>query len=305
MEATANSGPSTLIVGAGALGSALGTVLSRKGLSLALWDKDPGRPSLGKTLQELIPDAKTILFCVPSFAVRSVAETAAKSMQNDAIVICFAKGLEEGTMKTMDQVLMETLPQGVHFALVGGPMLAGEMSAGSRSIGVIASTDTVALTAAQNLFGGTNVRVSMTNDVRGVALSGVLKNIYAVSFGLASGFGMSGNEKGWLAAQATKEMVGIAVMLGGKEETVMGSAGLADLLATGGSSASRNRQSGVELAQDIIPEIKGEGIVSLPAVLSLLGTNRNHFPLLDTLARIAIDHTPSKEAFDQYVQANP
>lgn len=305
MEATANSGPSTLIVGAGALGSALGTVLSRKGLSLALWDKDPGRPTLGKTLQELIPSAKTILFCVPSFAVRSVAEAAAKSMQADAVVICFSKGIEEGASKTMDQVLQETLPQGVHFAIVGGPMLAGEMSAGSRSIAVIASADVIALTTAQSLFSGTNVRTSTTNDVRGVALAGVLKNIYAVAFGIASALGMSANEKGWLAAQATKEMVGIGVLLGGKEETLMGSAGLADLIATGDSTTSRNRQSGVELAQDIIPEIKGEGIVSLPAMLSLVGSNRAHFPLLDTLARIAIDHAPAKETFDQYVQANP
>jgi len=305
MEAAAGASPAIVIIGAGALGSAVGTVLSRKGFSLALWDKDPGRPTLGKTLNEIVPSAKILLFCVPSFAVRSVAEAAAPFMRTGALVVCFSKGLEEKTRKTMDQVLDEVLPKRVSFALVGGPMLAGEMSAGSVSIAKVASKDPTALVTVQTLFSSTNVRVSTTNDVHGVALSSVLKNVYAVALGIAEGLGMSTNEKGWLVSKAAREMVGIGALLGVQEETLMGSAGLADLIATGSSSASRNHQSGIELSQGIAPEIRGEGIFSLTPMLALIGSeNRIRFPLLDVIAQIALEHARPKETFDEYIQLN-
>ena len=298
--------PDILIVGVGALGSAISTVLSRKGYSLSLWDRDSARPTLGKTLAELVPAAKMILVCVPSFAVRAVIGGVAPSIRKGAFVVCFAKGLEEGTGKTVDQVLSETLPAGTTFAVVGGPMLAAEMAAGSPSIALVASTDAATASEVRTLFMKTNVRVSTTDDVRGVALSGVLKNVYVVAMGVGDGLGMSANEKGWLLAQALHEMVGIGESLGAKRDTVIGSAGLADLVATAWSTASRNHQSGIELAQGIYPDIKGEGIVSLPAVIALIGAqNRTRFPLLDAVAKIAIDRAPAKETFEEYIKTAP
>ena len=138
-----------------------------------------------------------------------------------------------------------------------------------------------------------------------MALAGVLKNIYAVALGISDGLGVSGNEKGWVTAAATKEMVDVATALGADPKIILGAAGVGDLIATGYSVHSRNREVGIEIVATGKCNIRGEGLNSLPFLMARLGEKARAFPLMTLVNRIGIACEPARPAFEEYFKSLP
>lgn len=292
-----------VIVGAGELGRAIGALLKEKGIAPDFWDADAAIVPGERPLSELIPAADHVLFCVPSWAMRAAVTGVLPYLRPDATVVSFAKGMEKDSLQTMAEMVPALLPPGQPFMVVGGPMLAAEIVVGSAAVGVFASQNEAALAWARGAFAGPHFRVETTSDMVSVALAGVLKNIYAVALGIADGLGASGNEKGWITAAAVSEMVSMAAALGADSKIILGTAGVGDLIATGYSVHSRNRETGIEIVTTGKCNVRGEGLSSLPFLMARLGEKAPSFPLASLVHRIGVACEPARPAFEEYFAA--
>lgn len=291
-----------LFIGGGEIGAALAHVIGDRA-NIDIWDKDPKRASGTKPLEERVPDASVVFLCVPSWVCRDVLVRAAPLLRPDAVVVSLAKGIEADTLKTMDAVLEETLPSGQRCGILGGPLLAEELLADLPGIAVFASKDPSATAEIAPLFDGSRVRLEHCDDPRGVALVAVLKNVYAVGLGIADGLGWGWNGKGWLAAQAMREMKDIVGMLKDDATMVDGPAGAGDFLATAMSPDSRNREAGREIARSGSCASPGEGCRSISSVLTLVGARLDRLPFLRALDRILNAHENSSAVFQDLFAA--
>ncbi len=279
--------PRVAIVGAGAFGQALAFVLNRRSeITVELWDKDAAVASASRSLPDVVREAEVVFVCVPSWAAREVLESIRTHLLPEAIVVATGKGLD-GERLTSDQLLEVTLLAGQPWALLSGPMLAAEIKQGQLSFAALAANDRAIFTEVQALFAGTTVRLEYSDDLRGVALAGVLKNVYAIGLGIIQAVGLGNNVRGSLVMQACREMAELIVRFGGRRETAWGLAGLADLVATGFSEHSRNCRAGKELVELGECRTVSEGIESLPNVKVLLGPKMNSYPVIVQITKKA------------------
>jgi glycerol-3-phosphate dehydrogenase (NAD(P)+) len=291
------------IVGAGDLGKAVGLLIGKKGVAPDLWDANPATVPNQKPLEEIIPSAQYIFFCVPSWAMRAAVTAALPHLAPGTVVVSFAKGLEKDSLQTMAEMVPTVLPPAQPFVVVGGPMLAEEIVAGRAAVGIFASKDEVLAKAVGALFASDDFRVETTTDAFSVSLASVLKNIYAVALGIADGLDLSGNEKGWVAARAISEMRAIAVALTADPDAILGTAGVGDLIATGYSVYSRNRETGIEIVETGKCNIRGEGLNALPFLIQRLGKGKAAtFPLLMLINTIGIECRPASQAFEAFLK---
>ena len=298
------------IIGAGELGTALAKVL-KKNAAVSLWDVDPKKFAHMTPLADAVHGAHVVFFAVPSFAMRqAVTEVLPYLDPSKTLIVSLAKGIERHSRKTMDEILRITLPKHSLWAVMGGPMLAAELTTGKDCAAVAAfSVTTPAMASAREdllkIFRGTNLSLDISGDSHGVAVAGVLKNIYAVAMGIAAGLRWGADETAWLAARSMNEMILIGKRLGAVEATIRGTAGFADFLATAYSTSSRNRKSGYEMVAGDIPVVKGEGLLSLTSVLELLGPHATLFPVLATLSDVVRHNHSAKKSFDGLFWPNP
>lgn len=283
------------IIGAGAIGRALGGVLTGGKHRILFWDVDASKAPHQGTIQDAVRVADFIFLCIPSKAVRSAVQDMRRVIRPGAVMVALAKGVEASSGMTMDRLLEDALPRGIAYALFGGPMLAAEISSGMPTTGVLGGDDARACRRVAELFTETSLHVVCSDDRHGVALAGTLKNIYAVALGIAQALGWGDNQKGWLVASALREMGEIAERLGGRRETVYGFAGLGDLVATGFSPHSRNRRVGEAMVMG--ETISGESTNALPAIVKRIGGARETFPILAALGEIMINKKDARETF--------
>jgi glycerol-3-phosphate dehydrogenase (NAD(P)+) len=292
-----------VVIGGGELGKAVGVLLKKNNVIADFWDVDPSVVSGQKPLQEIVPAAECMAFCVPSWAMRAAVTNILPHLSPTAVVMSFAKGIDKDARQTMAEMVPTILPPRQPFIEVGGPMLAAEIVGDMAAIGVFASTDAVALQKITPLFASERFIVETTTDPGSVSLVSVLKNIYAVALGIADGLTLSGNEKGWITARAIREMREIAGVLGADPDAVLGTAGMGDFIATGYSAHSRNRETGVEIVTMGKCNIRGEGLNSLPFLIERLGKEKAAaFPLLILISTIGIDCQPACPAFDAFLK---
>lgn len=194
-----------------------------------------------------------------------------------------SKGLEVPTHKRMSQVYAEaTLHTPDHYVALSGPSIANEFARKKPTAVVIAGTNHSCVQKAAGAMANPYFRVEISNDPLGVEWGGVLKNIYALGFGLLDGLNHgSPNLKAAFVTMALREMREIAGTMGAKEETMAGLAGLGDLVTTGFSSDSHNRKLGEYLANGMeyekaIEKLGGvvpEGVHTLKVILETTGSS--------------------------------
>lgn len=286
-----------VIIGAGRIGQAFKFLCEKKAQSISLFDADTTKIPDQRPLSETIPDADVIFLCIQSFAIREVLQEISPYLKKDALVVSLAKGIERTTHLTLGEVIPECLPAHQPWGLIIGPMLSEEIIQGQGSAGVFAGNSAQHLKKLTELIDKENLSLEFSSDIRGVALSGVLKNIYALALGIADGIGWGANRKGWLITHAIKEMHGIIRILGGTAASVDGPAGLGDLIATGSSPHSRNRATGEQIVATGTMNPLSEGYISLASLKSMLGDRHSEFKLLTALIDI-IEH--KKNAVDVY-----
>ncbi|HUO46996.1 MAG TPA: NAD(P)H-dependent glycerol-3-phosphate dehydrogenase [Acidimicrobiia bacterium] len=229
------------------------------------------------SLTEATGGAIAVVMAVPSHGFGNVMEDIGE-LASQVPVISLTKGIEEGTLRRMTQVISDHL-KGHDVARIGvltGPNLAGEVMAGHPAAAVAAMSDPEAAAEMQRVFMGPTFRVYTNPDVIGCELAGSLKNVMAIASGMSSGLGFGDNTRAALITRALAELTRLGVALGGQPTTFAGLAGMGDLIATCTSTQSRNHRVGVELARgrqldDIINEMKmvAEGVKTTRSVLAL------------------------------------
>ncbi len=275
------------VLGSGGFGTSLAVMAYKYGHQVTLWSKFPEEineiqkhgenrkllpgipvdPGICLTSRlEDIREAGLVLFAVPSRFVRSTAKEAAPFICRDAIVVNVAKGLEEGTLKRLSQVLKEELP-GHSIVALSGPSHAEEVARGVPTTIVSASEDLAAAELVQDELMNKTLRIYVSDDVVGVELGGTLKNIIALCAGICDGMGLGDNTKAALMTRGIAEMSRLGRALGGKDATFAGLAGMGDLIVTCTSMHSRNRRAGILI---------GQGVPSSEAV-ERIGTVEGYF----------------------------
>lgn len=273
------------IIGAGELGSALGHVLEKAGSEVLYYDREDSRTTTA-SIQDVVVACQLLLICVPSSANREVVREVARHIDphNMPVVISLSKGVEKGFV-TMDQVLQDTLPKGTPYGLMYGPMMANEMTAHMMGSGVLSLSEPDFGSAIRELFARSRIYLEMSGDMRGTAVSGALRNTYAMAFGMSDGLRLGANARGRLSVMILREMKRILRDVGADPETAEGLAGLGDLLAAGTGDDSFNYRLGRSIAERIADgKVDTEGLTALkelPHIVSL-----EEYPVIHLLDKL-------------------
>ena len=289
------------ILGAGHIGQALTFILKpNPNLVIELWDKDTTIVPNQKSLPELARWADVIMVCLNSWVMPEAVRSIQGDLRPAAVVLTVSKGIENDTGKTMDDLLPALLPAHQPYGIVSGPMLASELSQAMGGGAVLALSDRKLLKPLRQVFTVPGFAVDFSFDLRGVALAGVLKNIYAVGLGIGAGLGWGHNLHGWYVTQALKEMRQMVKILGGQEMTILTLAGIGDFVATGFSADSKNHQLGKELVTVGTFTSPSEGYASLPALARRLAVT-DRYPIFEALRKIISENGPPEKIFKQLV----
>lgn len=273
-----------VIIGAGRIGQAFKYLCEKRADSVAMFDADPTKIPDQRPLSETIPQADVVFLCIQSFAIRDVLGVIAPLLRPTTLIVSLAKGIERDSLKTLDDVIPECLSKTQPWGIIIGPMLAEEILQGQGSAGVFIGPGSCATLS--TLIDSQDLSLECSPDTHGVALAGVLKNIYALALGIADGIGWGANRKGWLITRAIREMREILSALGGDPNTADGPAGLGDLIATGSSPHSRNRGTGEQIVKTGEMNPLSEGYISLTSLITLLGPRASEFTILSALVEI-------------------
>jgi len=228
-----------------------------------------------------------VIVAVPSQHVRAVATRIAPSVPASADVLSVVKGLEEGTLLRMSEVIAEAGSiEPSRIAALSGPNLATEIARGLPASAVVAAEDPELADRIVERLGRREFRLYVNSDVLGVELAGALKNILAIAAGAADGLGFGDNGKAGLMTRGLAEMTRVGIAAGANPLTFAGLAGIGDVIATCGSRLSRNHRLGEELAKggkwaDLEVSLPGvaEGAYTVNAALALARRHDVEMPI--------------------------
>ncbi len=252
-----------------------------------------------------------VVCAIPSHAMREtmrkLAEPLRRSKGPAPLYLIAAKGIEVETLASMHDVLADELPAGhrERIAVLGGPSFAAEVAIGLPTMVVVASKDEPVRLAIQRMMSGDGIRAYDTDDVVGVELGGVLKNVIALAAGIGDGAGLGQNARAGLITRGLAEISRIAIKLGAHPATLAGLAGLGDLVLTCTGGLSRNRRVGIALGQgrtleEILNEMGmvAEGVKNTMSAHKLAQREGVEMPLVATMHAILYGGLAVRDAVD-------
>lgn len=265
-----------LILGYGEMGHAMEYLLRNK-QQLDIWDKYPQDNFKSASLEDVALQADIVLFCLPVNPHREVAEKIAPLLKESCLCISIAKGLDEAG-QTAAQIFLDVFTSN-HYALLYGPMISEEIRAGRYSFAQLGCTDSESFNTVRELYKGTNLYIEHSSDVIGISWSVILKNVYAMIFGMADELQLGDNMRGYLAFAALRELDDIVHKMGGQEGSPYHLAGLGDLITTATCEDSHHHELGKMLAREETQNIKGEGVHTLEMVTKYQLFDTQDYPL--------------------------
>lgn len=217
-----------------------------------------------------------IIIAVPSQCMRSASIAISDFVDTQIPIVLGSKGLEKGSLLLMSEVVESVLPKN-SISIISGPNFAGEVARGKPSATTLASPDKEIGQRLQYAIGSKYFRPYLTNDVIGTQIGGAVKNIIAIACGIAQGKELGENARAAIITRGFAEMVRFCEAKGGRSETLMGLAGMGDLILTCSSMRSRNTSFGVAISQNtpvnevVVNEGRGviEGANSVESVVKL------------------------------------
>jgi glycerol-3-phosphate dehydrogenase (NAD(P)+) len=256
-----------------------------------------------------VAGAEIVVSVMPSQHCRSLFERMAPSLRPEILFVSCTKGLEDGTLFRMTEVIEDVMRTRKFTPRVGalsGPSFAKEVARGDPTAVTIASSDSELAHAVQEIFNDSRFRVYTNDDVIGVELGGALKNIIAIAAGVCAGLGLGHNSVAALITRGLAEIARLTVACGGRLDTVAGLAGLGDLVLTCTGDLSRNRSVGVELGKgrklsDIIADMHGavaEGVFTTKAALGLARKKGVEMPITEQMYAILENGKPPQQAIE-------
>jgi glycerol-3-phosphate dehydrogenase (NAD(P)+) len=311
------------VIGAGAWGTALAQVCARAGLSVTLWAHEtevakdiaatrtnsaflPGvtlDPSIDVTneLADMMP-WDIILAVAPAQHMRATLDAFAPYARDGLPVVLCAKGVEQGSLKLMTQVLAETLPN-AQPAVLSGPSFAGEVARGLPTAITLAAADDHVGKALVEVLATPTFRPYLSHDMIGAEAGGAIKNILAIACGIVEGKGLGRSAHASVLTRGFAEMTRFGVALGAEPETLAGLCGLGDLVLTCSSPQSRNMSVGLALGkgESLQTALAGklsvaEGVGSAGPVRALAAELGVELPICEAVAAILAGETDVDQA---------
>jgi glycerol-3-phosphate dehydrogenase (NAD(P)+) len=261
------------VIGAGSWGTALSVVAGRAGHRVVLWSRNeevvdninrrhvndrylkscivPDKVRATTKLGDALQDAELVLLASPSHATRGLLERMFSDLQPKMIFVSATKGIEAESGKRISEVVNETAGKSFdpRFVCLSGPSFAQEVVAGQPTAIVAASVNSEDSQLVQKELSFDNLRIYTNSDVIGTEIGGAVKNVMAIAAGMVAGLGLGSNSVAAMITRGLAEIGRLALAVGARHETLMGLAGLGDLVLTCTGGLSRNRHVGVELGK--------------------------------------------------------
>jgi glycerol-3-phosphate dehydrogenase (NAD(P)+) len=301
------------VIGGGAWGTALAQVCARAGLRTTLWAREPDVVASVNTSHEntsFLPGVDLeasiratgdfadlagcdlVLAVAPAQHLRATLAAFAPHVPEGLRILLCAKGVEQGSLKLMTEVLAETIPS-ARPAVLSGPSFAGEVARGLPTAVTLACPDAGCAQDLADLIATPTFRPYYATDMIGAEAGGAVKNVLAIACGIVEGRGLGRSAHAALITRGFAEMTRLAVALGGEAETVAGLCGLGDLVLTCSSPQSRNMSVGLALGRGLTLEQAradklsvAEGVATAPAVRQLARKLGVTMPISEAIAAI-------------------
>ena len=293
-----------LILGYGEMGHAMEHLLIER-CSLDIWTKRPHDNFNPVVLDDAVTMADIILFCLPVNPHREIAEHIAPLLKPECLCLSIAKGLDEAG-NTAAQIFSDVFSEHQAYGFLYGPMISEEIQANRYAFAQVACSNTILTNKVKSLFYGTNLYLETSTDVLGISWSVILKNVYALAFGMADELRLGDNMRGFLTVAALQELDKIAYNMGGQTGSPYHLAGLGDLITTATSEDSHHHELGRILAREINQqdsfELKGEGIHTLKMVDKFNLLNKEDYPLFKLIHSIVLEPKNIRSKLASYLQ---
>ena len=312
------------VMGGGSWGTALASVLAYHH-TVYLWARDektvhsinqtrcntkylpnitlPDRLQASHNRREVLQDADLVVLVVPSQATRTFVQDIAPYVPSHSIIVNASKGIENDSLCTMHQVLLQELPSSLHarLAFLSGPSFAKETVMQQATAVTVAADNLHIAQQVQTWMNTPYFRVYSSDDVVGVELGGAIKNVIAIAAGVADGLNLGYNTRAALITRGVAEMTRLALKMGAHPMTLAGLSGMGDLVLTCTGGLSRNRQVGVALGkgqplEDILAHMQqvAEGVKTTLSVYQLAQQQQVDMPIVQEVYAMLYQNKPAR-----------
>ena len=324
-------------MGAGGWGTALSMVAAGVGHEVRLWSRNaevvrevneqrtnglylpghemPHAVRATNGIEEALRGAKMVILAAPSHATRELLVRMRPSVEANMVFVSATKGVEIETGKRISQVVADVLDSESHarrFVCLSGPSFAQEVAARHPTAVVAASRDAESAELVQAALSGQSFRVYTNEDVTGTEFGGAVKNVIAIAAGMVAGLGLGVNSVAALIPRGLTEVARLAVVEGARMETLMGLAGLGDLVLTCTGSLSRNRFVGQELGrgrrlEEVLSGMKevAEGVRTTRAVQLLAARLGVEMPITNEVHAVLYEGKRARDAAEALMARPP
>lgn len=325
------SGARIAVLSAGSWGTAFSLVLADGGNDVTLWAR---RPELAEAIttthenpdylpgivlpesirathdhEEALAGADVVVFATPSQTFRTNLERWAPAIPDQAVMVSLMKGVELGSLKRMSEVIAEVTEAGPErIAVISGPNLAKEIARREPAASVVACEDESVAQRLQDVVHSAAFRPYTSVDVLGCELGGAYKNVVGLAVGMAVGLGFGDNTTASVITRGLAETARLATALGANPLTLMGLAGLGDLVATCSSPLSRNRTFGEKLGQgmttqDIYATTNqvAEGAKSCASLFALAQSQGVDAPIAEHVTAVVAGEITAKDMMASFI----
>ena len=305
------------VIGGGTWGTAFALHLSRLKIETQLWIREkevyeealhfrenrtflpgfvfPPSVSFFSDMKEALSSAEIVFIAVPSKFCRKIYEMIAPHLSSQQMVVSLTKGIEEGTLKTMSEVMEEVFAPYLipRIAILSGPSFAKEVAERHPTAVVLASREQNQAKKIQHFISSPLFRTYTSDDIPGVEIAGAVKNVIAIAAGISDSLLFGSNSVAALVTRGIAEMIRLGVKLGARPETFAGLAGIGDLVLTCTGKLSRNHYVGMELGKgkslnDIVSSMKmvAEGITTTLSVHQLAKREKIEMPICEQIFQV-------------------
>lgn len=324
------------IIGAGSFGTAIALVTAKNGHSVSIWARErevveginknhvnpdyisdiklPKSIKAYHNIEDVLKDPEIVVFATPSHAMREVSTRAKKFLKGSEIIVTVAKGIEQDSLMTPSQVLVDVLDGVVledQIGVLTGPSHAEEVSRFKPTTVVAAAYSKRVARIIQETFITPMFRVYLNHDIIGAEIGAALKNIMAIAAGIVDGAELGDNAKAALITRGLHEMKRMGSTLGASQDTFSGLTGMGDLIVTCTSTHSRNRYVGYNIGRGkTLKEITSgmnmvaEGVKTARSVYQWSQQNGVEMPITEAVYKVLFEKMDPKDAVNELMTRN-
>ncbi len=289
-----------LILGYGKMGHAMEHILAGRH-DVRIWNMGEVVKGSHQTLEEEAAEAQVVLFCLPVNPHFEIASRIAPHLAPGSLCLTIAKGLDE-TGRTAAQVFAMAFTRGQHYGVIYGPMISEELKNGLHGFADVVLSDNNDYGLIESLFLGSTLVCEQAPDMHGRSWSVILKNVYAIMFGVSDELKLGKNMRGHLMVTAIAELSGIVQSFGGQAHTPFSYAGLGDLLTTGTSEDSHHHTLGRQLVRGEWSDISGEGVHTLQMVAKYHLFEWRGYPLFALAHDVVTEPAMLRKRVEEYLK---